>query len=242
MRAHDVREQLRALADPVRAAGQMRFFKTGKGQYGEGDVFWGIRNPDMRALVRQWRALPLEQAEVLLADAVHEVRLAGLLILVEQFRKAGEEQRQAIIDLYLRRTDRINNWDLVDLTAPMLGQWLQTRDRDILRRMAASPNMWEQRIAVVATISFIRQGDFVDILALCRLLLEHPHDLMHKAMGWMLREAGKRDKGVLEDFLSDHGAAMPRTMLRYAIERFPEDERKAWLARTRSAHRVRAAT
>lgn len=233
--ARRVRVRLRDLADPVRAEGLKRFFKTGSGQYGEGDVFWGIRVPEIRAVAKTALALPLEQVEILLEDAVHEVRLCGLLILVERFRKADEAGRAASAELYLRRTDRINNWDLVDSSACLPGEWLRDKDRAPLHALGASVNMWEQRIAVVACHVYIRQGDFADIFLLCRNLLGHPHDLMHKAMGWMLRETGKRDKPALEAFLAAHGGAMPRTMLRYAIERFPRQERDWWLRSTRCA-------
>lgn len=231
--AAEVRAGLADMADPERAMGLKRFFKVDKGQYGEGDVFWGIRSPDVRAVVKAAAHLAPDQAEILLEDAVHEVRLCALLILVEQFRKADESWRGVLAELYLRRTDRINSWDLVDLSACLPGMWWKDKERAPLHTLGASANMWEQRIAVVACHTYIREGDFTDVFALCRNLLGHPHDLMHKAMGWMLREVGKRDKAALEALLEECGGAMPRTMLRYAIERFPEDQRRRLLLSTR---------
>ena len=229
MTALSVRESLRALANPAKAAEMARFFKTGPGEYAEGDLFWGLTAPQVRALAKAARELPLDQAERLLEDPVHEARSCALVILVERFKKADAEGQSQIIELYLRRADRINNWDLVDISAAMLGWWLSGRDRSLLYRLAESPNLWEQRMAVVGTLPLIKAGDFTDILALSERLLTHRHDLMHKAVGWMLREVGKKDRSVLEAFLERHAQAMPRTSLRYAIERFPEEERKAWL-------------
>lgn len=230
-----LRDRLLALADPARAAHHLRFFRTGPGEYGEGDHFLGLTSPQVRAVAKDGRGLTLTEVERLLDDAVHEIRACGLVILVEQFKKADEVARKAIIELYLRRTDRINNWDLVDISCAILGQWLADKPRDqieaLLDRLAASPVMWEQRIAVVSTLPLIKSGDFQDILRLAERLKSHPHDLMHKALGWMLREVGKKDKTVLDAFLERHVRTLPRTTLRYAIERFPEPERKAWLRR-----------
>lgn len=236
MNAASIRSMLEEQARPSQVEHSQRFFKTGPGEYAEGDIFWGIPTPVTRAVVRQGKDLPLAEVERLLEDPIHEVRACALCILVEQFRKAAPGRKgavparqQAIIDLYLRRTDRINNWDLVDISCGILGEWLADKDRAILYRLADSPNMWEQRIAVVATMPLIKRGDFTDILALGEKLLSHPHDLMHKALGWMLREVGKKDKATLEAFLNRHIAALPRTTLRYAIERFPAPERQVWL-------------
>lgn len=235
--ANSLISKLESYADPQRALGQLRFFKTGKGQYGEGDIFWGITVPIVRAAAKEYKNLPLNEVEILLNHATHEVRLCGLLVLVEAFKKADEQKRGAIMALYLKRTDRINNWDLVDLSVNMLGMWLLDKDRALLYTLAVGTTMWEQRMAVVATNVFIRAGDFTDILQLCRQLMGHPHDLMHKAMGWMLREVGKKDRAVLTDFLQHEWQRMPRTMLRYAIEHYPEVERKAWLQRRTSSYR-----
>lgn len=229
--AEQARDLLAREASPEKARAMSRFFRTGPGEYAEGDVFWGVVAPRMRAVAAAAVALPLPEVERLLEDPVHEVRACALVILTLRFRKGDESQQAAIIDLYLRRADCANNWDLVDISAGMLGEWLRRRDRAVLRQLADSPVLWRQRIAVVATLPLIRAGDFTDILDLTRRLIRHPHDLMRKALGWMLREVGKRDKAVLEGFLERHVHDLARTTLRYAIERFPEAERKAWLQR-----------
>lgn len=231
MNAANIRDSLTALADTARTAHHQRFFRTGPGEYGEGDLFLGLTSPQVRAAAKEGRSLSLVEVERLLEDPAHEIRACGLVILVEQFKKADEAARADIIELYLRRTDRINNWDLVDISCGILGQWLTNKNRDVLDRLSVSNNMWEQRIAVVSTLPLIKSGDFADILRLVERLKTHPHDLMHKAMGWMLREVGKKDRPTLEAFLQTHVRTLPRTTLRYAIERFPESERKAWLRR-----------
>jgi 3-methyladenine DNA glycosylase AlkD len=230
--ARAIHREMMALRSPARAALLRRFFKTGPGEYGEGDVFLGLTVPEVRRLVRD-RApgATLKDAGALLASAFHEERLAALLLLVELFRRGGDRERERIYRFYLGHTKRINNWDLVDLSAPsIVGAWLAGRDRRILDRLARSKSLWERRIAVVATFHFIREGDLAPTLRLAAALLRDPHDLIHKAAGWMLREAGKRDLPALERFLSRHAGTMPRTMLRYAIERLPERRRRAWLA------------
>jgi 3-methyladenine DNA glycosylase AlkD len=224
---------LRAAARPGDAAVLQRFFKTGPGEYGEGDVFLGVRVPAIRRIVRAHRAdAGLPAIRGLLASLYHEARLLGLLLLVERFRRGSARERVAIFRLYLASTDRINNWDLVDLSAEHIvgGGLRERRDRSLLDRLARSASLWERRIAVLATFHFIRRGEFDDTLRLARRLLADPHDLMHKAVGWMLREVGKRDAPRLRAFLDRHAAVMPRTMLRYAIERFPEAERRRYLA------------
>lgn len=231
MDAATVRALLEAEADPEKAIQMKRFFKTGPGEYGEGDSFWGLSTPQIRKIVKTARQLPLVEIERLLEDPVHEVRACGLLILVDRFGKGSEQERETLVALYLQRTDRINNWDLVDISASIIGVWLKDKKRDLLYRLADSSNLWEQRIAVVSTLALIKNDDFTDILALADKLRTHRHDLMHKALGWMLREVGKRDKAVLEHFLERSVSDLPRTLLRYAIERFPEPERKAWLKR-----------
>lgn len=228
------RQHFRALGSPGRAAGSARFFKTGPGEYGEGDMFLGITVPQVRALLPQTDGLAEPEVLEFLHSNWHEERLLALLILVRRFEKArkGEAVREKIVSLYLANTAWINNWDLVDTSAPLiLGVWLLHRDRAILGRLAQSKSLWEQRIAVLATLAFIRAGDFAETLGLCERFLTHPHDLMHKACGWMLREAGKRDAQVLRTFLDAHASRMPRTMLRYAIEKLPEPERRSYLAR-----------
>jgi 3-methyladenine DNA glycosylase AlkD len=227
-----VRRLLRASASTAQARILQRFFKTGPGEYGEGDLFLGVRVPAIRKVVRQCDGLTLSQLCDLLRSPHHEERLLALLALVRRFERGDEGARASIFNLYLEETGSINNWDLVDLSAPnIVGAWLRPRDRSILDELAASRDLWRRRIAVLATFAFIRQGQFADTLRLCRLLLADKHDLMHKACGWMLREVGKRDAATLRKFLEQHSGRMPRTMLRYAIERLAEPERKAWLAR-----------
>ena len=234
-----LRGKLHALANVERAAGSMRFFKTGPGEYGEGDKFLGLTVPQTRTLVKLGDALDQAGLLSLLHSEWHEERLLALFILMRWFTNAtGDEPAQKrVVELYLANAKWVNNWDLVDASAPyILGPWLLRRGRGILAKLAASSNLWEQRIAVLATFSFIRESDFSDTLRLCDSLLAHPHDLMHKACGWMLREVGKRDLATLRDFLNEHVAKMPRTMLRYAIEKLPEKERRRYLAVKREPH------
>lgn len=221
-----LRRDLRAVADAEHAASARRFFKTGKGQYGEGDRFLGVRVPQLRAVARRHAGLPFEDLEELLDSAWHEERLVALVILVARYRK----QPDAVYDFYWRKMPRVNNWDLVDTSAPhIVGAHLETRDRKPLYDLARSASVWERRIAVVATQHFIRRGDFDDTLAIVKLLLKDEHDLIHKAAGWMLREIANRDRAAAEAFLDKYAARMPRTMLRYAIEKFPEPLRQHYL-------------
>lgn len=225
-----VHKELRALASPETAANLQRFFKTGAGQYGEGDVFLGIKVPPLRVLARQYRSADLRTVSALLDSRYHEERLFALLLLMQFYQRGTDEQQQAAFDLYLGNTQRINNWDLVDISAPhIVGRHLENRPRKVLHKLARSPLLWERRIAIIATAWFIRLGDFADTLRIAGMLLQDEHDLMHKAVGWMLREVGKRDLAVEEDFLKANYQNMPRTMLRYAIERFPEAKRKNYL-------------
>ena len=236
-------------ADPTQVAGLARFFKTRPGQYGEGDKFLGIKVPVTRAVVKEcWRELGFPELEECMASEYHELRLAGLLALVEIFKHAKRcpvkpgMTRQQCVDFYLSHTDHINNWDLVDLSCyPLLGEWLLDKDRSLLYDLARKGRtIWEQRIGIVSTMTFIRHGQLDDTFAIADILLHHPHDLIHKAVGWLLREAGKRDKAALEAYLQsvmpglDRASlprylTMPRTMLRYAIEKFPEAERQRYL-------------
>ncbi len=223
---------MRALASPEQASVARRFFKTGPGEYGEGDEFLGLKVPQIRSLVRDCD--PLSEAETLslVRSSLHEERMLGLYCWVRRFERGDGKTRRRIFDLYLANTRWINNWDLVDTSAPHIaGAWLLDKDRRILRRLAKSGSLWERRIAVLATQAFIRNGEFGDSIEIVRSLLGDEHDLMHKACGWMLREIGNRDEAVLEAFLARHARQMPRTMLRYAIEKLPEKKRKAWLAR-----------
>ena len=223
--------QIQSHADPSQVPGLSRFFKTGPGQYGEGDKFLGIKVPVTREVVRQcWRETSMQDLEECIASEYHEVRLAALLALVELF-KHNKKQQKEYIDFYLAHTDRINNWDLVDLSCyPLLGVWLLDKDRQLLYELARNgKTVWEQRIGMVSTMTFIRHGQLEDTFAIADILLHHPHDLIHKAVGWLLREAGKRDKPALEAWLAPRFRSMPRTMLRYAIEKFPEPERQQYL-------------
>ena len=233
-------DEMLSNADPAQVEGLSRFFKTGPGQYGEGDKFLGIKVPVTRGVVKNvWRQTSFEDLEECIASEYHEVRLAALLALVEIFAHAKKykELQQRCIDFYLAHTDRINNWDLVDLSCyPLLGEWLLDKDRTLLYDLARSgKTLWEQRIGIVSTMTFIRHGQLDDTFAIADILMHHPHDLIHKAVGWLLREAGKRDKAALTDFLQSRFQTMPRTMLRYAIEKFPEEERITYL---KAAHRL----
>ena len=243
-------KEITARADESQVEGLSRFFKTGPGQYGEGDKFLGIKVPVTREVVKAcWRETTLQELEECIASEYHEVRLAALLTLVEIFAHAKRFpvkpgmtkmtscparpgiSQQDCVDFYLAHTDRINNWDLVDLSCyPLLGVWLLDKDRQLLYDLAKSgKTIWEQRIGIVSTMTFIRHGQLQDTFDIADILLHHPHDLIHKAVGWLLREAGKRDKEALVEYLTPRYQTMPRTMLRYAIEKFPEAERQKYL-------------
>jgi 3-methyladenine DNA glycosylase AlkD len=231
MKAESVRKKLATLARPGIAEVARRFFKTGPGEYGEGDTFRGIKVPSIRAVAREFRELPFHEAKRLLASPFHEDRLAALFILTSRFRRGDDALRSRIFKLCLGGARWINNWDLVDSSAPyILGAYLEDRDRAPLYSLARSKNLWERRMAMLATQHFIRQGDFADALRIADMLLHSEEDLLHKAVGWMLREIGKRDRAAEEKFLKRRYRSMPRTMLRYAIEHFPEARRKAYLA------------
>ena len=231
-------QEITARADASQVEGLSRFFKTGPGQYGEGDKFLGIKVPVTREVVKAcWRETSLQDLEECIASAYHEVRLAALLALVEIFAHAKRFparpgiSQQDCVDFYLAHTDRINNWDLVDLSCyPLLGVWLLDKDRQLLYDLARNgKTIWEQRIGIVSTMTFIRHGQLQDTFDIADILLHHPHDLIHKAVGWLLREAGKRDKEALVKYLEPRYREMPRTMLRYASEKFPEAERRLYL-------------
>lgn len=220
--------------DPSQVEGLSRFFKTGPGEYGEGDLFLGIKVPVTRSVVKDcWKGTSFEDLEECLASGYHEVRLAGLLTLVEIFSHSRKDPlvQERCIGFYLAHTERINNWDLVDLSCyQLLGSWLMDKDRSLLYDLARNgKSVWEQRIGIVSTMAFIRKGQLDDTFAIADILLDHPHDLIHKATGWLLREAGKRDGSALREFLATRYINMPRTMLRYAIEKFPEEERQQYL-------------
>lgn len=224
--------ELKRQRNPAQAAILRRFFKTAPGEYGAGDEFWGLKVPQTRAILAQFRVVPLAVADNLLASAVHEARFFALVALLRAYDQGGANEKQAIYDFYLARTQRVNNWDLVDVSAPgIVGRHLPLGGgRPVLARLAASPQLWSRRIAMVATLDHIRRGHLANTFWLAQRLLGDTEDLMHKATGWMLREAGKREEAPLETFLSRHAPHMPRTMLRYAIERLPPDRRRAWMA------------
>jgi 3-methyladenine DNA glycosylase AlkD len=218
---------LAALGDPARAAVVAKYFKSGAGEYGEGDRFLGIPVPVQRKVVLQYRMLPLPDVALLLASPIHEHRLAALEILVAQYERGTEAGRKKIVEFYLGHTEGINNWDLVDTSAPyILGEHLKTRSRRLLVRLAKSKSVWKRRMAIVSTLTLIRDRETADTFQIAEMLLSDPHDLIHKAVGWALREAGKVSKPGLLAFLSKHYASISRTTLRYAIERFPPQQRK----------------
>ncbi|MEV4389918.1 DNA alkylation repair protein [Micromonospora sp. NPDC049580] len=228
----DVRRELASLADPARAAGSSRFLQLGPGGYGEGDRAIGVSVPEQRRVAaRYWRDLSLTGTAELLTSDVHEERLTSLFILVRKFARGDEEERGRVVRLLLDNTDHINNWDLVDSSAPyILGPWLIDKDRSVLDRLAASDLVWDRRIAIMATFAFIRIGDFDWTFRLGERLLHDPHDLVRKAVGWMLREVGNRDRAAEEEFLARHHRVMPRVMLRYAIEKFEPQRRREYLS------------
>ncbi|MFM7059369.1 MAG: DNA alkylation repair protein [Planctomycetota bacterium] len=236
MTANDARRKLKSPASPDVAKSSVRFFRTGPGQYGEGDTFIGIKVPTLRTVSREFRSLPLEEIESLLNSPIHEERHLALMVLVLQVAKCDAAYRRAAFDFCLENTKFINNWDLVDCSAPqVVGGYLLDKSRRPLVELTKSQSLWERRIAIVSTQHFIRHDDLADTLAISQRLLKDEEDLIYKAAGWMLREVGKKAKGVLEAFLDQHGTVMPRTMLRYAIEHFSPDQRRACLRRKQTS-------
>jgi 3-methyladenine DNA glycosylase AlkD len=228
--ATGVVKQLKKSASKKDAAQASRFIKVGAGQYGAGDKFLGVRMPVLRQLAKNSVLLPLSETRKLLTNEFHEVRIAALLILVEQFQQGDEARQARVVKLYLANTGYINGWDLVDCSAHLIiGPWLMHRDKKILQTLARSTSLWERRIAIMSTFHFIRQQKFTPTIKIAKLLLKDEEDLIHKAVGWMLREVGNRDRAVEEVFLQQHYRNMPRTMLRYAIEKFPQTLRKKYL-------------
>lgn len=228
-----IRKSLKNLADPTIAKHSNRFFKTGKGEYGEGDIFLGIRVPVIRKEVKNHKTCTLETAIELLHSKFHEERLFALIMCVEKFSKGTPEEQKVIYELYLKNRAYINNWDLVDTSAHhIVGPYLEHRDKKILYKLAKSADLWERRIAMLTTYYFIRKNKFEDAIKIAVILKDDPEDLIHKAVGWMLREIGKRNPEEERKFLNQYYKTMPRTMLRYAIEKFPEKERKAYLKGT----------
>ena len=228
--ATDIRRSIRALGDPAIAEHSQRFFKTGKGEYGEGDKFLGIRVPVIRKQVRAFRDASIGVLVQMLHSPWHEERLFAVLSLADRYKRGGDEDRKRVFDEYMRHLDKVNNWDLVDGSAHLIvGPWLEHRSRKRLYRMARSKHLWTRRVAIMSTYHYLRNEDYADTLAIAEILLGDDEDLIHKATGWMLREVGNRDRAVEVTFLDKHYRNMPRTMLRYAIEKFPEKTRKAYL-------------
>ncbi|WP_028899315.1 DNA alkylation repair protein [Prevotella sp. HJM029] len=235
----EITAALEALSAAEKKAIFPKFFRAGKGEYGEGDRFLGVVVPQVRAVAKQYRNLTLDELHALLQSEWHEVRLCALTILKEQFKKADDMLRKQLFDFYLAHTQRINNWDLVDCSCyAVVGEYLLDKPRDILYRLAESPLLWDNRIAIVSTFAFIRKNQLDDVYALSDQLMHHPHDLIHKAVGWMLREAGKRNPQRLYDYVMSRRVEMPRTMLRYAIEKFSREERAILMAVTEHNFRI----
>lgn len=227
-----ITNKLQALSDAEKREIFPKFFKAGKGEYGEGDRFLGVTVPNIRAIAKLHKDISIEEIRELIQSEWHEVRLCALIIMVEKSKKKDEALRKELFNLYLSQTKRINNWNLVDLSCRfIIGEYLLDKSRDILYQLAQSSLLWDNRIAIVSTYAFIRKGQLEDTYALSDLMMQHPHDLMHKAIGWMLREAGKRDSERLYDYVMSHRADMPRTMLRYAIEKFSPKERAILMKR-----------
>lgn len=231
MHIEQLKKDLQNLANPEKAKLLQGFFKTSKGEYGEGDIFLGIMVPKQRKVAKKYKDLTLDQLEQLLNSNIHEHRLTAVFILVDKYKKAEEKQREEIFNFYLSNTKNINNWDLVDLSAPnIVGNYILDKPRDILYKLAGSKSLWEKRISILATFEFIKNNEYQDTLKISEILLDDTHDLIHKGVGWMLREVGKRVSQEKEEgFLKKHYKTMPRTMLRYAIERFQEDKRKFYM-------------
>ena len=227
-----ITNKLQALSDAEKREIFPKFFKAGKGEYGEGDRFLGVTVPNIRVIAKLHKDISIEEIRDLIQSEWHEVRLCALIIMVEKSKKKDEALRKELFNLYLSQTKRINNWNLVDLSCRfIIGEYLLDKSRDILYQLTQSPLLWDNRIAIVSTYAFIRKGQLEDTYALSDLMMQHPHDLMHKAIGWMLREAGKRNPERLYDYVMSHRADMPRTMLRYAIEKFSPKERAILMKR-----------
>ena len=226
-----LKAELRKLKNPSKAKILQGFFKTGKGEYGEGDIFLGITVPQSRAIAEKYKGLSFPDIKKLLASKIHEKRLIGLLILMHNFAQGSEIERKKIYNFYFASMKYINNWDLVDLSSHhIVGAYIFNKPKGVLKKLARSKNIWERRIAIVSTFYFIKNNQFKDTLLIAQMLLDDTHDLIHKAVGWMLREVGKRSLATLEKFLNKHASTMPSTTLRYAIERFPEAKRKRYLS------------
>jgi 3-methyladenine DNA glycosylase AlkD len=230
MELHDMRSKLQKLGNKQKARVLQRFFKTGQGEYGEGDIFLGVRVPEIRKLAGKYQDISITDVQKLLKSPIHEERLLALIIFVIKYSKGNDVVKKRIYELYLKNTRHINNWDLVDLSAEkIVGDYLMDKSKKPLYNLAKSKSLWERRISIMATFHFIKQNNFVETLIIAEILLTDKEELIHKAVGWMLREIGKRQLPTEEKFLNEHFQEMPRTMLRYAIERFPESKRQGYL-------------
>jgi len=230
MSLNEIRKEIAKQKNPAQAMVLQRFFKTGKGEYGEGDVFFGIKVPEQRKIAKQFKYLSLDDLKTLIHSKVHEERLISAFILVDKYKSGDEKKNKIIFDFYLKNRKGINNWDLVDLSAPkIVGAYLIDKEKDLLYKFAHSKDLWEKRISIISTQTFIREHFFEDTLNISEILIQDKHDLIHKAVGWMLREIGNRDLETEEEFLKKFYKKMPRTMLRYAIEKFPEQKRINYL-------------
>ena len=230
MSVDDIMRRLEELADKKKAQVLQRFFKTGPGEYGEGDLFLGIKVPELRKLAKEYEGIAIKEAKQLLRSSIHEQRLLALLLLIRKFSKGDVGARERIYELYIRNTQYINNWDLVDVSAEhVVGAYLMERNKEQLYRLAKSASLWERRISILSTFHYVKHNEFSETLKISKMLLSDEEDLIHKAVGWMLREVGKRHLPTEEKFLRAHYKIMPRTMLRYAIERFPEPKRQRYL-------------
>lgn len=226
----EIRRAISNKKNPSQAIILQRFFKTGKGEYGEGDIFYGIKVPEQRTIAKQFKDLVLDDLKTLILSKVHEERLIAAFILVDQFKRGDEKKKKIVFDFYIKNRKGINNWDLVDLSAPkIVGAYLIDKEKELLYKFANSKDLWEKRISMISTQAFIREHFFEDTLNISKILLNDKNDLIHKAVGWMLREVGNRDLETEEEFLKKHYKKMPRTMLRYAIEKFPEPKRLNYL-------------
>lgn len=223
---------LEAIATKERAQASQRYFKTGKGEYGEGDIFIGTTVPQTREIAKKYKNLNLNEIKELLQSKIHEHRLIALYILADKYKLSKESEKQEICDFYLNHTKHINNWDLVDSSAHLiLGEHISNKDKSILEKLSKSQDLWERRISIISTLQFIRKNEFNETFKIANLLLKDKHDLIHKAVGWMLREIGKKDKNKLKEFLDKHHKVMPRTMLRYSIEHFSKEEKQHYMSK-----------
>ncbi len=227
-----IKLEIENIATKDRAIASQMYFKTGPGEYGQGDIFIGLTVPQTRELAKKYKGLELIEIKNLITSKIHEHRLLALFILVDKFKKSNEKIKQELCDFYLNHTKHINNWDLVDQSAHLiLGENLMNKERSILEKLAKSEDLWERRIAIIATLQFIRKNQFQETIKIAEILLKDKHDLIHKAVGWMLRELGKKDKNKLKEFLDKHHKVMPRTMLRYSIEHFSKEEKEHYMSK-----------